>query len=585
VSVYAGVGPDTYFLHHLYPYQQRSETLRALLGNSGDFLAARVSYKLDLTGPSVNVQAGCSTSLVAVHLAVQSLLAGESDLALAGGSTVYFPPRAGYTYREGGMNSPDGRCRAFGADANGTTPGDGVAVLALRRLSDALASGDPVLGLILATAINNDGAAKAGFTAPSVDAQADVAAEALGMARLDPADIDYVEVHGTGTRMGDALEIAALTEGYAGAPAGQCRIGTSKPNVGDTWASAGAVSLVKVLLALEHEELPPTINCAEPNPDIDFAATPFRLNTELTAWKRGDRPRRAAVHTFGIGGTNAHVVLAEPPVRPPRDPAAPDTWQVLPLSARSAAALATVAEQLADHLAVRLGLPLADVAYTLRNGRRPFDHRAAVIARTVADAVLGLRALATDPGAAVWPGPRSLGELARRWIDGDNEAWQAIAAEPGRRVALPTYPFERRRYWVDPPRQAGGAEPVEALYPRPELAVAYAPPVTDLERLVAGAWNEALGIDGVGLHDSFFDLGGHSLIAARIISRVRQVLPVPVTVADLFGDPPTVAGLAARVQIRLHDKLATLTDDEAAVLAAELGTDPHRKPEDNPLWM
>ncbi|MFB9839286.1 beta-ketoacyl [acyl carrier protein] synthase domain-containing protein, partial [Actinoallomurus acaciae] len=269
VSVFAGAGPDTYFLHNLHPYG--GGALDNLVGNSGDFLAARVSYQLDLTGPSVNVQAGCSTSLVAVHLAVQSLLGGESDLALAGGTTIYFPQRGGYTYREGGVNSPDGHCRAFDAGADGTTPGDGVVVLALRRLADAIEAGDPVLGLIRGTAVNNDGGRKSGFTAPAVDPQVDVVAEALGVAGVAPADVGYVEAHGTGTRMGDALEITALAEGYAGAPPGSCRLGTAKPNVGDTWAAAGAVGLAKVLLAFEHEELPPTINCAEPNPAIDFA--------------------------------------------------------------------------------------------------------------------------------------------------------------------------------------------------------------------------------------------------------------------------------------------------------------------------
>ncbi|WNI18927.1 beta-ketoacyl synthase N-terminal-like domain-containing protein [Actinacidiphila sp. ITFR-21] len=434
VSVFAGTGPDSYFLHHLHPHQAAAGpgagSFQNLLGNSGDFLASRVSFKLDLTGPSVTVQAGCSTSLVAVHLAVQSLLGGESDLALAGGATVYFPQRAGYLYRQGGVNSPDGHCRAFDARAAGTTPGDGVAVLALRRLSDALEAGDPVLGLIRGTAVNNDGAAKAGFTAPAVDPQSDAAAEALAVARLTPADIDYVEAHGTGTPMGDALEVTALAEGYAGAPAGSLRLGTAKPNVGDTWAAAGAVGLVKVLLALEHEELPPLINCTDPNPAIDFAASPFRLNTEATQWKRGDRPRRAAVHTFGIGGTNAHVVVEEAPDLPApasatapvsgsgsASPSAPASspasvpapsaagdWFALPLSARTGTALRSQAARLAAHLRHRPGLPLDGVAHTLLTGRARFARRAVVLARGRSEALLALRALAdTVPGAPPAP--------------------------------------------------------------------------------------------------------------------------------------------------------------------------------------
>ncbi|MEU6853507.1 beta-ketoacyl synthase N-terminal-like domain-containing protein, partial [Actinacidiphila alni] len=410
VSVFAGTGPDSYFLHHLHPHQAAAGPgagpFQNLLGNSGDFLASRVSFKLDLTGPSVTVQAGCSTSLVAVHLAVQSLLGGESDLALAGGATVYFPQRSGYVYREGGVNSPDGRCRAFDAEAAGTTPGDGVAVLALRRLSDALAEGDPVLGVIRGTAVNNDGAAKAGFTAPAVDPQSDVAAEALAVAGVAPADIDYVEAHGTGTPMGDALEITALTDGYAGAPTGSCRLGTAKPNVGDTWAAAGAVGLVKVLLALEHEELPPVAGITEPHPEIDFESGPFRLNTSLTAWKRGDRPRRAAVHTFGIGGTNAHVVLEEAPEQAlsAGRPVSADGWHVLPLSARTDSALRAQAARLVAHLEERPDLALDAVAHTLLTGRARFARRAVVLARGRREALAAQRSAADAGTEAAGPG-------------------------------------------------------------------------------------------------------------------------------------------------------------------------------------
>ncbi|MDN3356787.1 beta-ketoacyl synthase N-terminal-like domain-containing protein [Actinomadura sp. DC4] len=578
VSVYAGVGPDTYFLHHLHP--RGGGALQNLLGNSGDFLAARVSYQLDLTGPSVNVQAGCSTSLVAVHLAVQSLLGGESDVALAGGATIYFPQRGGYVYREGGVNSPDGHCRAFDARAGGTTPGDGVVVLALRRLSDAVEAGDPILGLIRGTAINNDGGRKAGFTAPAVEPQVDAVTEALAVARVAPEDVDYVEAHGTGTRMGDALEITALAEGYAGAPAGECRIGTAKPNVGDTWAAAGAVGLAKVLLAFEHEELPPTINCTEPNPAIDFAATPFRLNTEPSEWKRGDRPRRATVHTFGMGGTNAHVVLEEPPVLARRTGGERGEWDVLPLSARSAAALSASAGRLADHLEARPGLPLADVAHTLRAGRTPFAHRAAVLARDIPAAVRALRSVAgSAPGtegegwrvvtAASAEGPLP----ARRWLDGDDAPWPA-PREDVRRVPLPAYPFERRRHWVEPPSAAtlpASPQSGAAAHPRPELDVPYEPPADGLEVLTARIWGEVLGIEGIGLHDGFFDLGGNSLLAARVIAHLRATLPIALDLTDLLGDPPTVAGQADRVARRLYDKLGALSDEEAAALAAELG--------------
>ncbi|SFE52835.1 Phosphopantetheine attachment site [Actinacidiphila alni] len=653
VSVFAGTGPDSYFLHHLHPHQAAAGPgagpFQNLLGNSGDFLASRVSFKLDLTGPSVTVQAGCSTSLVAVHLAVQSLLGGESDLALAGGATIYFPQRSGYVYREGGVNSPDGRCRAFDAKAAGTTPGDGVAVLALRRLSDALAAGDPVLGVIRGTAVNNDGAAKAGFTAPAVDPQSDVAAEALAVAGVAPADIDYVEAHGTGTPMGDALEITALTDGYAGAPTGSCRLGTAKPNVGDTWAAAGAVGLVKVLLALEHEELPPVVGATEPHPEIDFASSPFRLNTSLTSWKRGDRPRRAAVHTFGIGGTNAHVVLEEAPGQAlsARRTASAGGWHVLPLSARTDPALRAQAARLVAHLEERPDLALDAVAHTLLTGRARFTRRAVVLARGRREALAALRSVADEGTEAAGPGwsvvrpvsgsaaggggtrqdgafapdangagavhspadpadgsgsgpdaadrptphdaaahtgdqpsgvPAGLLARARAWAEGGDTPPAEPVAEPPRRVALPTYPFERARHWVAPPRfaesgpAAGSGTPLAvAPHPRPPLETAYAPPADRLEGLVTEAWGSALGIEGVGRDDNFFDLGGHSLLAARVTTTLRAILPVSTDLTDLLDTPPTAAGHADRLRRRLHDKLAALTDEEAAALAAELG--------------
>ncbi|MFI6348458.1 beta-ketoacyl synthase N-terminal-like domain-containing protein [Streptomyces sp. NPDC050560] len=598
VSVFAGTGPDSYFLNHLHPHRARAgqgPSFEGLLGNSGDFLASRVSYKLDLTGASVTVQAGCSTSLVAVHLAAASLITGESDLALAGGSTLYFPQRAGYLYREGGINSPDGRCRAFDARAAGTTPGDGVTVLVLRRLADALDAGDPVLGVLRGSAVNNDGAAKAGFTAPAVDPQSDVAAEALAVAGLSPSDIDYVEAHGTGTPMGDALEITALTEGYAGAPRGGCRIGTAKPNVGDTWAAAGAVGLAKVLLAFAHEELPPTINRSGPHPDIDFTAGPFTLTTEPTPFKRGERPRRAAVHTFGVGGTNAHVVLEEPPPVPPSPPEATG-WYALPLSARDPDALTAVAARLADHLGARHDLALADVAHTLAVGRTPFAHRAVVVAGGRREAVTALRALAAaGPGAesAVgegWLVVRAIGappaapeglsrgtvRAAATWAGG-GRIWQGPPPPgPARRVALPTYPFRRRRHWVDPPAPAAAAAvdaaaPERERHPRPALGTVHTPPEEGLETLVAQVWQDALGFTGLGRDDDFFDLGGHSLLASRIVGSLRGRLPVPTGLDDLLTAPATVAGHARRLAARLHAELATLTDEEAARLAAGLG--------------
>ncbi|WP_019545182.1 type I polyketide synthase [Streptomyces sulphureus] len=899
VGVFGGGGPTSYWQRHLSAdpgYLREVGEFQALLGNEKDFTAPRVSYRLDLRGASVTVQTGCSSSLVAVHMAVQSLLSGESDLALAGGSTVYFPQHAGYLHHEGGVNSPDGRCRAFAEDANGTVPGDGVGVVALRRLDDALADGDHVHGVLLGTAVNNDGAHKAGFTAPSVPGQAAVVAEALAVAGASAESISYVETHGTGTPLGDGIEVAALTEAFGTDKRGYCTLGSLKPNIGHTDTAAGVLGLIKILLALRHGEIPPVANCTVPNPQIDFPSTPFRVDSRPTPWPRSGAPRRAGVSSFSVGGTNAHVVVEEPP--PTAPPAPSGTSQLLVLSARTDAALQRSAAALADALADGDSPDLADASHTLRVGRRAFARRMALVCRerTEAGAALdgtgvtpvsvgradpegpapdvaflfpgqgsqhpgmGRGLYATEPsyraivdecaeslapalgedlrkvlfpeadGAAdaaerltstrlaqpalfvtqyalarllgewgvrpaallghsvgeftaaclsgvlslpdalhavamrgelvqgcasgamvsvplaaervrrllsdapelavaavngpertVVSGPRdAVEDLAQRltaegnrttllhtshafhspmvepavpalteamaalplhaprlpyvsnltgaWITeeqatdpaywgrqlrepvqfdaglrllrrtpgrllletGPGTALRSLAAAGGgpgvppviptlgarhdaadagplleavgqlwtrgadvdlaalsetgaRRVPLPTYPFDRQRFFVDPPapaarpdeqRQDASPGPVApsvelARYDRPELPVAYTPPRTPLEETLVGVWEGAMGVSPVGAHDNFFDLGGHSLLAAQVVARVQQAFPVDVTVTELLSEAQTVAGMAVSVERRLHEKLAAMSDEEAARLLAE----------------
>ncbi|WP_435242587.1 type I polyketide synthase [Streptomyces cucumeris] len=908
VGVFGGGGPTSYWQRHLSAdpdYLREVGEFQALLGNEKDFLAPRVSYKLDLRGPSVTVQSGCSSSLVAVHLAVQSLLSGESDLALAGGATVYFPQDAGYVHHEGGVNSPDGHCRAFASDASGTVPGDGVGVVVLKRLEDALADGDPVHGVLLGTAVNNDGAHKAGFTAPSVRGQAAVIAEALAVAGAEAESISYVEAHGTGTPLGDEIEIVALTEAFATEKRGYCTIGSLKPNIGHTDTAAGVLGMIKVLLSLRHQEIPPAVNVAVPHPDIDFPNTPFRISGEPTPWPRTTAPRRAGVSSFSVGGTNAHIVLEEPPLPAPAVPS--DGAELLMLSARTDTALQRAGTALADALRGDDAPHLADAAHTLRVGRRPFAHRMALVCRDRAQAVAALDgtgvtpvsvghadmtgpapdvaflfpgqgsqytgmgqglysahpayravvdtcaeallpALGEDLREVLFPGPADAaratgrltttrlaqpalfvtqyalarlldgwgirpaallghsvgeftaaclsgvlelpdalrlvalrGELAQRcapgamvsvplsrtrvekllqdtpglsvaavnavertvvsgpeeavgelihrldaegirttrlhtshafhsammdpaveeftaavagiplhpptlpylsnvtgtWITpeqcadpsywgrqlrepvlfgdalrtlrqvsgrlllevGPGNALRSLAAqdadrtvppviatlgphqetrdavpvleavahlwtrgvdvdltalggeEPRRRVPLPTYPFDRQRFFVDLPatasvpvrktvRQVADApeapepEPVAdgprlARYDRPELPTAYTAPRTPLEETLAGVWQEVMGVHPVGAHDNFFDLGGHSLLAAQVVARLQSVLPVALTVTDLLSEAQTVAGMAQAVERRLHEKLARMSDEDAARLLAE----------------
>lgn len=390
IGVFAGASINTYLLSNLYrnPEAVRAVGIyQALLGNDKDFVPTRVSYKLNLKGPSVAVQTACSTSLVAVHLACQSLLNGECDMALAGGVSVTVPQKSGYFYTEGGIASPDGHCRPFDAAARGTVGGDGVAEVVLKRLADAIADGDHIHAVIKGSAVNNDGSSKVGYTAPSAEGQAQVIAEALAIAGVEPEQVGYVEAHGTGTPLGDPIEVTALTRVFRTRTdeKGFCALGAVKSNVGHLDAAAGVTGLIKAILALENQAIPPSLHFEEPNPRLELESSPFRVNTALTEWKANGAPRRAGVSSFGIGGTNAHVVLEQAPAREPSGASRP--WQLLVLSAKTAAALERAAQNLAEHLEQHPSLDVADVAHTLQLGRRRFPKRRVAVCRDRADAL------------------------------------------------------------------------------------------------------------------------------------------------------------------------------------------------------
>ncbi len=329
IGVFAGCSTNTYFLRNLCVDRDFIEGYvgayplggyPTMLGAIADSLATRVSYKLNLRGPSLTIQTACSTSLVAVCQACQGLLNYQCDMALAGGVSITFPQKRGYLYQEGGIGSADGRCRPFDADARGAVFGSGAGVVLLKRLEDALADGDHVYAVVKGFAVNNDGTGKAGYTAPSVDGQANVVATAQALADVDPESITYLEAHGTATPLGDPIEFAALTRAFRARTEAKdfCALGSVKANVGHLEAAAGVTGLINAVQALVHEELPPAIGFEAPNPNIDLANSPFYVNTRLSPWKRGEQPRRAGVSSFGVGGTNAHVVLEEaPPSRRP----------------------------------------------------------------------------------------------------------------------------------------------------------------------------------------------------------------------------------------------------------------------------
>ncbi|HYC63357.1 MAG TPA: type I polyketide synthase, partial [Reyranellaceae bacterium] len=387
IGVFGGCGMQAYLPYNLLSNPQLVKSMGLFLlrhtGNDKDFLCTRVSYLLDLKGPSVSVQTACSTSLVAVHVAAQSLLSGECDMALAGGASIELPHRRGYRYAEGEILSPDGHCRAFDDGAAGTVFGSGAAVVVLRRLEDAIRDGDHVYAVIRGSAVNNDGRGKAGYLAPSVDGQASAAAEALAVAGVDPGTVNYVEAHGTGTPVGDPIEVAALAQAYGTGGKGFCGIGSIKTNIGHLDTEASAASLIKVVLAMRHGLIPPSLNFSRANTRMRIEETPFEVVAQPKPWPCGDSPRRAGVNSLGVGGTNAHVIVEESPL-PLATRTRADVPQVFTLSARTPASLERLkAKWLAFLDEPPPGFDVANAAYTLQAGRRAFDHRCAVVAQDV----------------------------------------------------------------------------------------------------------------------------------------------------------------------------------------------------------
>jgi amino acid adenylation domain-containing protein/non-ribosomal peptide synthase protein (TIGR01720 family) len=390
-GVYAGTGMNGYLLHNIWPNQElfRSTAgFEILLGNDKDFCATRISYKLNLRGPSLTVQTACSTSLVAVHLGCQALLQGECDIALAGGCSAFIPQQTGYLYEPGMILSPDGHCRPFDAKANGTVPSSGCAIVVLKRLEEAKRDGNDIYAVIRGSAINNDGAVKIGYTAPSVEGQRAVIAEALAVADVKPETVGYIEAHGTGTLQGDPIEFEALKKVFASntRDQGTCALGSVKSNLGHLDTAAGIAGLLKAVLALQHGLIPGTLHFQRPNAAIDLDGSPFFIPAKPISWSpECCSPRRAGVSSFGVGGTNAHIVLEEPPPR--RSSQKARQHNVFVFSAKSLSALAVTGQRFADHIRAKPDCDIADVAFTLNAGRRLHKHRRLISARSRSEAI------------------------------------------------------------------------------------------------------------------------------------------------------------------------------------------------------
>lgn len=399
IGVYAGKSMDYYLLMNVFPHIRKeisAGSLQAAIGNDKDSLTTLISYRMNLTGPAITVQTSSSTSLVAVCVAAQSLLTYQCDMALAGGITAGPPQKSGYLYQEGGIWASDGHCRAFDAKSKGFVPGSGMGLVVLKRLEDAINDGDNIWAVIKGYAVNNDGSKKVSYSAPSVDAQSEVVAAALASADVHPETIQYIETHGTGTHMGDPIEVTALTQAYRAQTDKKqfCAITSVKTNIGHLDNAAGVAGLIKASMALKYRKIPASLHFETPNPKIDFENSPFFVNTTLKEWERGENPRRAGVTSLGMGGTNAHVILEEAPETEPSGPSR--SWQLMPLSAKTGSALDSKTRQMADFLKNNPEINLADASYTLKVGRKDLNYRRFFVCSEIGDAAQTLQSWSSD---------------------------------------------------------------------------------------------------------------------------------------------------------------------------------------------
>ena len=569
IGLYAGATPNLHWQARALLSGKSSEIgeFAANQLSQKDYITLRISYKLDLKGPSFVLYTTCSTSLVAIHIACQAILNGECDMALAGGITVINLNKTGYMYQEGMVASPDGHCRAFDAKAKGVVGGDGVGVVVLKRLEDAVADRNHIYAVVKGSAVNNDGVRRAGFTAPSVAGQAEVIKMAMQVAEVEPESIRYVETHGTATALGDPVEIEGLKLAFNTREKGFCGIGSVKTNVGHLDSAAGVTGFIKTVLALKHKLLPPTLHFESPNPGIDFIDSPFYINTKLTPWENGEYPLRAGVSAFGIGGTNAHVILeawGEGEAQGATDEEKAGAFRLIVLSARTSTALDKMTENLADYFKEYPGMHLADAAYTLQVGRPPFKYRKMCVCSSIEQASALLSGVGPgkiysgvieeenleNPIGEAWAGDPELHGLLEKigfsWLQGATVDWSKLyPGEERSRIPLPTYPFEGRRYWIDEAhlklttpgdRDAyKAASPTVTLYPRPELGNAYIAPANETEKKLAGIWQNFFGFDQIGAQDDFFELGGDSLTVISMVSRIQKEMEILVPIPEFFN--------------------------------------------------
>ncbi|MCB1107001.1 MAG: hypothetical protein KDK76_02775 [Chlamydiia bacterium] len=665
IGVYGSVGPNRYYHHYIYPHEDYQDSLDdpiVRIGNDHDYLTTRVSYKLNFKGPSFTIQTACSSSLAAICIACNQLKTGECDIAVAGGSSVFIPQEDGYQYQVGMIFSPDGTCRPFDKNAQGTVPGSGAGVVVLKRLEDAIKDKDHIYSVIRGHGINNDGAEKLGFSAPSEKGQVDGIIATFEMAKINPETIGYVEAHGTGTILGDPIEVNALKKAFGRYTDKTefCGIGSVKSNIGHLMETSGVAGLIKTALSLYHEKIPPTIHFESPNPHISFETSPFFPVKEIQEWKKGKHPRRALVNALGFGGTNAYLLLEEAPIIPENKESGE---KLIILSAKTESALLAKISDLKKAIQKMGDTPLSDIAYTLQVGRTPFPYRVAFIASSIEDlelqlsndskrsptsfkpilflfpdlpkewSVIDLSFYLLDPDfekcmeecaleGQVITGldfrtflnnmneqPEKLQKIAHLsityslcqlykkwgispdrlkgigvgklltcdctiremfllalesklveiedidlsidhipieitpksfidqlelfkslWLQGIDIHWPSLYyIKQPRRVSLPSYPFEKKRFWIDPATSTPLPSP------------------TTLEETLSNVWKKTLGVSDFSLTDHFTDLGGDSLSALQIVSKVNESLGITLHPSSI-QQYPTIEKLSKHIR-------------------------------------
>ncbi len=563
IGLFAGSSTSNYYLNNLMNNSQLGSLSHAnemllLTSNAKDFLTTLLAYKLNLTGPCVTVQTACSTSLVAVCMACDSLLASNCDIALAGGVSITTPLKSGYLFQEGMILSPDGHCRAFDAASHGTVSGNGLGVLVLKRLDRALKDHDNIHAIIKGYSVNNDGSNKIGYTAPSIEGQREVIQAALDKAKIKAEMIGYIETHGTGTRLGDPIEMKALTKVFSSSPGETHKhsiaLGALKSNIGHLDIAAGLAGAIKAIQALKYRILPPNINFENLNSEINFSNTPFYINTSEQPWAEQSHPRFAGVSSFGIGGTNAHIILQEP------SPATTSKTNSLPillvLSAKKRSALIRRRRSLIKYFQSHPDSTLDDVAFTLQVGRKTMEDRFACICVSIEQAIEKLNKLHETEildldlnmlDQADKNQYHKLYSIAKDWLSGNSVDWKkTYSASLPYRLPLPTYPFERREYWVRPDTKSQTKSQPKKSTNNSEMNR------EALEFKIKEIFKSFLGADIINSVDDFYDLGGDSLLVLQVLVEIKKKLGLTISIAAL-EKYSTARSLAQFIQNEINE--------------------------------